>query len=468
MKLAFITDYFCKSHFGREPLGVLSLAAVLKQAGIDVDLFEVSELKRELKDLKKYNPGIIAYSIKTGYHRKFVDLNLELKKELDFISLFGGPHATFCPELIHESGVDVICRGEAEKAIVSLSNNIKGDYLGTENCWIKKDGKVCKNDIGYLIEDLDSFPFPDRTGFEKYPLFKKFRMRNFLAGRGCIYECTYCYNSAFRKLCSGKGKYVRVRSVENLIDEIEQETRKNRLNFINFEDDIFVQDKKWLTEFAQGYSKTVKLPFHCHIKVDMIDEEAITILKEAGCFSVSMGVETANESLRSRILSRRMSNESILKICSLLKINGINIALQNMLGIPGTSLEDDIDTLRLNAKAGADYSITSMCTPYPGTKMTEIYPFDNWDNLGDYYDKSFYQIEDKRKRENLQRIFSIIVKFPFLLRVVTTMIKWPFSKLYKSLGIFWKYFWGRSKIFPTGLGIKYNLIYIKRYILGIR
>ena len=468
MKVAFITDYFCKSHFGREPLGVLYLVAVLKQSGVDVDLFEISQLKKELGDLKEFRPDIIAYSVKTGYHCKFIDLNLQLKEELKFTSLFGGPHATFYPEIINKEGVDVVCRGEGEKAIVSLSNNIKGDYSRTENCWIKKDNKIYKNDIGHLIEDLDSLPFPDRTVFEKYPLFKKFRMRNFLAGRGCLYDCTYCYNSAFRKLCSGKGKYVRLRSVRSLISEIEEEVGKNRLNFINFEDDIFVQDKKWLAEFAQVYSRTINLPFHCHIKVDMIDEEVVTLLREAGCLSISMGVETANEDLRSKILNRRMSNESIVQVCSLLKRNRINIALQNMLGIPGTSLKDDIDTLKLNIKAGADYSITSMCTPYPGTKMAELYPFDNWDSLGDYYDRSFYPIEDKRKRENLQRIFSLAVKLPFLQKLIPIIIKWPFSKLYKLLGIFWKYFWGRNKIFPTGLGLKYNLIYIKRYVIGIR
>ena len=109
-----------------------------------------------------------------------------------------------------------------------------------------------------------------------------------------------------------------------------------------------------------------------------------------------------------------------------------------------------------------------MCTPYPGTKMVELYPFDDWDSLGDYYDKSFYPIEKRRQRENLQRIFSVVVKFSFLLKLVPVIIKLPFSKLYKFLGIFWKYLWGRNKIFPTGLGIKYNLIYIKRYILGMR
>jgi len=468
MRVAFITDYFHKSHFGREPLGILYLVAVLRQYGVDVDLFEISRLKKEFGDLKKFAPDIIAYSIKTGYHRKFLDLNSRLKEDLDFVSLFGGPHATFYPEIIQKEGVDVVCRGEGEKAVVSLSNNIKGNYLGTENCWIKKDGKIYKNDIGSLIEDLDQLPFPDRTVFSKYPLFKKFRMRNFLAGRGCPYNCTYCYNSAFRKLCKGKGQYVRVRSVENLVSEIEEEATKNRLNFINFEDDIFVQNKKWLGEFAKVYSKTIKLPFHCHIKVDMIDEEAIRLLKKAGCFSVSMGVETADADLREKILNRRMSNELIIKVCNLLKKNGINIALQNMLGIPGTNLKDDINTLKLNIKAGADYSITSMCTPYPGTKMVELYPFDDWDSLGDYYDKSFYPIEKRRQRENLQRIFSVVVKFSFLLKLVPVIIKLPFSKLYKFLGIFWKYLWGRNKIFPTGLGIKYNLIYIKRYILGMR
>ena len=465
MRVAFITDYFNKSHFGREPLGVLHLVAALKQSGADVDLFEVSQLNREFGDLKKFKPGIIAYSVKTGYHRKFTELNFELKKSLGFISLFGGPHATFYPELINKPGVDIVCRGEADTAIVELSRNIKGDYSQTENCWVKKDGIIHKNNLGRLIEDLDALPFPDRAVFEKYPLFRKFRMRNFLAGRGCLYECTYCYNSAFRKLCSGKGRYVRSRSVINLVREIEAEAGKNKLNFINFEDDIFVQDRNWLAEFARVYPSAIKLPFHCHVKADMIDEESIILLKEAGCFSVSMGVETASEAIRSKILNRRMTNELIVKVCSLFKKNGINIALQNMLGIPETCLEDDINTLRLNIRSGADYAITSLCTPYPGTTMAQDYPFSrDWDELGDYYDRSFYQVKDRRQRENLQRVFSVIVSFPFLLHLVPVIIKLPLSKFYKFLGFFWKYARGRKKIFPTGLGVRYNFIYLKRHI----
>ncbi len=465
MKVAFITDFLSKSHFGREPLGLLYLVSVLKQRGVDVELLDISEAKRRPSALKQSGPDLVGYSIKTGYHRKFLDLNRQLKKEFGFISLFGGPHATFCPDIIKEEGVDIVCRGEAERAIVKLIDGIESDnYIHTDNCWVKKDGVIHKNSLGRLIEDLDSIPFPERRILDKYLLFKNFRMRNFLSSRGCPYGCAYCHNHSLSKLYAGKGSYVRQRSVGNLIEEILIELNKSRLNFINFEDDIFARDKKWLKDFSDIYPKAINLPFHCHIKADIFDEEVAYLLKKAGCFSVSSGIETADESVREKILCRKISNQSILNMCSLLKAQGINIALQNMLGVPGTGLKADLDTLKLNIKCRADYSITSMLTPYPGTKLAQTHSFNDWDKVGDYYNSSVYPLKNKRERENLQKLFALAVKMPLL----SKFVRLPLGAVYSFFGQVWKYLWGRRKIFPTGFNLKYSLVYIGRYFLGSR
>lgn len=469
MKLLFITDFLSESHFGREPLGLLYIISVLRENGININLFDISEVSKNNIKIRKFSPDIVAYSIKTGFHKKFIDFNKELKNEFNFISLFGGPHPTFYPEMINSDGVDIICRSEAEGTIMKLLSGIaKGDYVQTEGFWIKYKQKVHKNPIGPLIEDLDTIPFPDRSILEKYSLFKNFRMRNFISSRGCPYSCGYCHNYALRKLYKdkGNGTYMRRRSVNNLVDEIEYETRRSNLNFINFEDDIFVQDKGWLKEFGNQYSKKIGIPFHCHVKADMFDEEEVSLLRKAGCFSVSLGVESSNEEIRENILFRKMSSRLIVDRCTILKSYGINIALQNMLGIPHTSLSSDLNTLKFNIKCRADYSITGMFTPYPGTKVAEIFPFNDWDRVGNYYSFSVYQITHKKERENLQKLFALVVRFPFLFKSLPWLIKLPFGRFYSFIVRFCKYFWGRKNIFPTGFSRMYNLLYIKKVVLG--
>ena len=116
-------------------------------------------------------------------------------------SVFGGPHPTFFPEMIEKEGVDAVCIGEGEYAMLELMNRLEQGKPADDiqNFWIKSNGTTKKNMVRPLIEDLDELPFLDRElMYEGDKDLKLSRNKGFFAGRGCPYRCTYCFNHTHR------------------------------------------------------------------------------------------------------------------------------------------------------------------------------------------------------------------------------------------------------------------------------
>ena len=214
MRILFITKDFLI-----EPLGIMSLSAVLKEAGHQTDIIkcDLEDVEAKMMD---FDPGIVAYSVCTGQHKYYRDINLRLKESFDFIAVFGGPHPTFFNEFINEPGVDIICLGEGEEAMVELADRIKNNQAFTDilNLCVKEQDKIIKNSVRPLI-DIEKLPFPDRELIAKYPKSFNHPVKNFFWGRGCPYNCPYCFNHSLKQLYQGRGAYVRLRSIESLLKE---------------------------------------------------------------------------------------------------------------------------------------------------------------------------------------------------------------------------------------------------------
>lgn len=108
---------------------------------------------------------------------------------------------------------------------------------------------------------------------------------------------------------AGTGNYCRIRSVENVVREIEEVRRDYPLSIIYFHDDLFIMNKGWLKDFAAEYKKRVGLPMICYVRANLVTEEVVRHLKEANCITIAMGVESGNEAIRKTVLKRIMTNE---------------------------------------------------------------------------------------------------------------------------------------------------------------
>ncbi len=254
-----------------ERLGIMTLSSVLKERNHDVKLTLTEELKEEqiVEKVKSYKPHIIAYSIMTGEHIYHIELNQMVRAHYsNALSVFGGPHPTYSPEMIKYNYVDAICRGEGEIYFLQFVEKLekKEDFYNTKNFWFKKkDGSIVKNSIGPLIEKLDDTPPPDRSLM--YSVDKALSARGtklFMATRGCPYQCTYCFNHAYNALTKGKGEMIRSRSVNSIINEMKEVKNNYFMDRVNIDDDIFLlKPKGWLEEFAEKYPKEIALPRFC-------------------------------------------------------------------------------------------------------------------------------------------------------------------------------------------------------------
>lgn len=451
-----------------EPLGVMYLSSSLRQAGHQTKSVQFERVMNPFSIIRDYKPEVIAYSVTTGFHSYFIELNREIKEKYPgFISLFGGPHPTFFPEIINDDGVDAICVGEGERAVVDLANSLDGGKLPIDvpNIWIKDGRRVHRNPPRPLERDIDKLPEPDRdVVYNEDRYLASDPIKHFLNLRGCPYDCTYCFNHAYRELYSENGGYpVRYHSVNRVIKEVSEVKRRYGVEFVRFLSDVFATKKSWLREFAERFPRDVGLPFSCNVRADLIDEETAFLLKKAGCVSVLMGIESADDRMRVLVLGRKMSRDVILRASELLKGYGIAIYSQNMIGLPGETFKMAIGTLKLNAQIKAEFAWASIFTPYPRTRLGDYavrlgYFDGDYDNLNySYHSRSaltFRDKDDKEKIENLHKLFSIASRFGFIRNMIDFLCELPLRPIYWLVYRLWYGFALKRYIFPVSFGAR--------------
>jgi len=443
MRILFVVDYI-----GDDYLGIMGISSILKQKGYYVESID-AKLDKIIEKLKDKVPTVLAYSVSTSLAKQYLHINKVIKKQIKVFSVFGGPHPTAVPEIIEEEGVDAVCMGEGDYAMLELIDNLSAGrpITNIKNWWVKENEMVFKNSLRPLISDLDNLPFPDRSLFEGQDLFNRRKM-HIMTGRGCPNACDYCFNSYYNKLYTGQWGKVRKRSVYNVIEEIHQFKKRFPLKFIVFDDAIFSLPYEWLKKFSLEYRKHVHIPFSCNIHVEYITDEAISYLKKAGCFSISMGIETANEYIRSDILGRKVSKEQILKTARLVKQYNIRLRTSNIINIPYGSMENDFETLKLNIECNTDYAGVFFLEAFPKTKINSRI---NTDGRQSYLYLSLLNSCQKIHMENLRNLFALVVVLPFLFPYMKALIRLPLSRVYKLFYLLWEGYCAYFYLYPVGI-----------------
>ncbi|MGD2039893.1 MAG: radical SAM protein [Anaerolineae bacterium] len=463
---------FVAQQIDYEPQGIMHLSSALKAAGHEVEL-AVGAHQDPVAVAGEFQPDVAAYSVITGSQRYYLDVNLRLKARVPGVfSVFGGPHPTFFPEMVEADGVDGICRGEGEGAMVELVDALADGgptaVLELDNWSFHRNGGgrdalTITNPVRPYIEDLDSLPFPDRAlVYERDPIAAKGKIKHFLTGRGCPYNCTYCFNHALSEIYRGKGRRFRQRSVGNVIEEIRWVRDHYPLEFVVFVDDTFVLSTDWLTEFAETYPREIGLPFFCNTRANLVTEEQVRLLREAGCHSVSMGIETGNDRIRNELLKRRMSREQILEAARLIHEGGLDFTTTNMIGLPTSTLEDDFATLDLNVQAQPSYAHVFIFQPYPRTELGEFTREHDWmvgtfDDIGEVaWDHSVLEFgqEHKQGLSVLQRFFAIGVEWPWTVPFIRRLLRVPDNPLFWLLNKGWKGWAIKNRVHPVRLSLR--------------
>ena len=438
MRVLFVNKFLDKEAIFRTPLGIMSLSAMIKD-NHDVKIVDPKAQNID-KVMETYRPQLLAYSLRTGYHQYYLELNRELKAKYEFLAVFGGPHATFYPKLIEESGVDVVGFGEADESFKNLVDLYdEGEDITTvDNFWFKTDDGIVRNQKKPLVQNLSNLPYPDRELFDEHEDVNSSKVHPFIASRGCPFKCTYCFNAGMANEYKGE-KFVRRRPVPHVIEEVKRVKEKYDLKVAIFEDDTFNLSKKWVKEFCTEFAKLDLKLIPIGLRPELINEEQIRYLKMANCTGLVFGLESGDRDILRNVLKRNITNDQMIEASRLLHKYDIRFMTENLVGIPGTSLEDDIKTLELNLTCRPFIANAHILQPYPGTELYEysvknnLFSEDGFDELGGFYDSSSLLIDDREKRVRLAKLFGIIVAFPFLHRFTQQLIALPLDGLYTLL-----------------------------------
>ena len=263
-KIWKIQKYTGNTHFG-----IAIMSACLKKEGHETSLIHVSvKLEKEEYQaiLKEHDPDLLAVTCMSAQCPFVQSAAAWTKETKDIPVICGGPHPTLDPEeTLNTDGIDIICRGEGELALVELCDRlVKGkDYTDIPNLWIKHDGDVIKNQVGPMIQDLDELPDFDFEIFDVDNLHSILVAGSayVMASRGCPYNCTYCCNHRFKQLYPNDQNYVRYRGARRVVDELKR-LMKDHPSIIKFRfwDDILTLSKNWSREFLPMYQKEIIAP----------------------------------------------------------------------------------------------------------------------------------------------------------------------------------------------------------------
>ena len=420
----------------------MCLTPILEREGIETSLVYSNDEGDIVEKVKRLNPDIVAYSLMFGSHRRYIPLSKKIRMEMpEIIQIAGGPYTTFFQESIDELSLDAICIGEGDLTMARAVKKLLGEEVGEVTGFhFKKGGKVEKYPVGNLIEDFTTLPFPDRhILYDRDSLLKHQEFKSFLSGRGCPYLCNYCFNHKFNEMHKGKGKIIRKKTVDYFLDEVEETYKRYGMEYVIFEDDVFTIKKDWFEEFAPKYKKRIGLPYICYIMPNVVRPDAVKLLKESGCHIVRMAIETGNEGLRRNVLNRNVSDVKLIRAADLIHDAGMKLSVSNMIGLPTETIENTLETVELNIRCAPEHPSAQFFMPYPRMELTNIAI------RSGYFDESRlselekntwktspmnFDEDTKEKMEKIQKVFTMLVRYPSLKRFLPLFYKLPSTLLY--------------------------------------
>jgi radical SAM superfamily enzyme YgiQ (UPF0313 family) len=400
--------------------------------------------------IREEKPDIIGFSCMTGIHSDAVKIADSIKRVYPGIPIIlGGPHPTFFPEIIEESCIDIVCRGEGEEVIGEIMDALnEGWEDGSKkirlfkNLHVKINGEIIKNPQRPLIDPLDNLPMLDWSCYKNTIILTASPV--VLPIRGCPYNCTYCFNDGYKTLHKGLGKTIRALSAERAVEEIKETIKVFAKNPVIFNSDTFGIDIAWMKSFLQKYSENVNLPFVVLLRPELATENVISTLAEYNCYCVAIGVESGSERVRKDILNRNYSNELLFSVAERLHKYGIPFRTYNMLGLLSETEQEIWDTININIKMKADFPRAAIFTPMPGTRMTAqaikkgYLDFDfSYDDIPKtILEKTVLKNVDADKIKNYMYFFQTAVLFPKAGKLISKLVNYRPNIFYKI----WFYF----------------------------
>lgn len=393
-KILFISLYGIENNASR------LLSAILKNNNYDVEtIFFKNWKNNNVKEptgiefnllfelIEKIKPDIIGITFGSPYFNVVKNISYEIKQKFkDIYLVFGGIHATTVPEDCIKY-CDALCIGEGDKVFLEFVNKFetKINFTDTSNFWFNLKGTIIKNELTSLVQNLDELPFKDLSDKKKYyidynriyvgdPILKIKELR-ISASRGCLYRCSYCYNSILSKIYPKENKYYRTRSVDNVIAEILYAKKYFKsIKRVKFDDDTFTHDSKWIDDFCKKYKNLIDIPFDIMLSPHILDYSNLENLQKAGLIRVQMGIEGTSARENREKYNRAFHNDTIYDFSIKNKKLKLDIVYDIIVDNPLTTdiEKEELFLFLLNLKSKFKLFMYSLVF-FPKTLITETF-----------------------------------------------------------------------------------------------
>ncbi len=356
-------------------MGLAYIAAVLEREGVEVKILDlvVFPHSRELLKsvLKKFGPRIVGTTAVTMTFDNAINVIKEIKSiDPSIVTVMGGPHVTFCaketmslfPEL------DFIVLGEGEETIAELAEAVDEgrNVSGIEGIVFRVKSGIVDNGPRKTRIDIDSLPLPAR---HLLPLgrYRALGMPvSMTTSRGCPFKCIFCVG---RKMV---GARVRYRNPQNVVDEMEHLAAFG-FRQINVADDLFTSSENHCLKVCDEIIKRgLKIKWTSFARVDTVSLRVLARMREAGCHTVSFGVESGNRDILKRI-KKGITLEQVTDAVKMCNEAEINPHASFILGLPGETPETLKETVEFGNRL-KDMGVSHgfhLLAPFPGTEVRE-------------------------------------------------------------------------------------------------
>ncbi len=359
------------------PLGLFYLAAFVRQRGwrvgaLDAEALELS-YEHILRVLAEGDFDVLGISATTvAFHRALELANAVKVARPQTVIVIGGPHVSTQPEHpLRFEAFDYCIRNEGELTLAELLEVLQrgGDPASVAGLAFRRQGQIIVNPARQYVTDLDTLPFPaydlipDLRVYTPPPLnYKRLPVANVISSRGCPNACTFCENTTF-------GRWCRMRSAENVVDEIELLIRRFGVREISFVDDSFtVRPRRIYEMFDLVRSRGLRFPWSCMSHMNTVDDKLLRYMRDNGCWYIGFGIESGDEAILKCIRKniRLAEVEQVVRTCDKL---GIVTKGFFIVGHPMETVETIDKTIAFACRIPLHHVVVTINTPMPGSEQ---------------------------------------------------------------------------------------------------
>jgi radical SAM superfamily enzyme YgiQ (UPF0313 family) len=402
----------------------------------DFNLQDTKQQQSIREFVSQINPGLIGFSLMSGeYHatRYLTNFIKSFTKSTPII--WGGIHPTVLPESCLEHA-DYACIGEGEQTILDIANAIKnnGKIKDINNLCFLEDGRIKKNPLYPLIEDLDKIPSYERIPANSFILvnrrvqrldkkiYSKYarwlgRTYSIITTRGCPFSCTYCGNNFISHLYPLRK--IRRRNINGIIDELKKALRDYpEIEYVNFQDDCFLGcSDDYLEQFCNIYKEQIRKPFIVKSIPIYITEDRLKSLKNAGLSWITLGLQSGSDRVCTEIYKRKSLKADFLKATKLINKYKIAAFYDVILDNPFETTEDKLETIDVLMKTPRPFylQLFSLVFFY-GTELYDKAKSEQPQCLEDCTKKDF--LIPQRNTLNILTKLASLIKEKYMLRIM--------------------------------------------------